>query len=206
MPKSKGASRKTRWGIPKRVIEGFARRDLKHLRRIHEICFYKGPRGNLRYGAEFRSATSIMPKTPKKGDTLFVHTHPKTPIADSCALPSFNDLKGLLYTSKEYGINTWIISRVDKRGNEMGRTFLKLRVSDKKKLQDLLRRMENFEKGLIHLDLEEGAKKLEEEAHKLFREWRTGKKLLVKFVPMSGYRFDERIGDFVREDSVKSQR
>jgi hypothetical protein len=194
-----GSKEKNRWRIPKRVVEGFAKRDLKHLGRIHEICFYKKLRGNLRYAAEFRSTTGLMLKPPKKSDTMFIHTHPERPATASCALPSFNDLKGLLYTSKEHRINTWVISRVDKKGNEIGRTFLRLKISDEKKLRYLLKRMEHFEKGLRYLTPEEREERLEEEARKFFRKWEIGKKLLVKFVPMPGYKYDKKLGDVVKK-------
>ncbi len=208
MPKNKGASRKTRWGIPKRVVEGFAKRDLRHLGWIHESGFYKKPRGNLRYGTEFRSRTSLMAKPAKKGERLFLHTHPERAATANCALPSFNDLRGLLTMYKEYGINTWVISRVNEKGEEIGRTFLKLRIKDEKKVNQLIGYMERLERSLKDMDIEEREKRLEIEAHKLFRKWRSDKLLSVKFIPMQGYRFDERIDDFVsvREGSVKSRR
>lgn len=154
-----------------------------------EIAWFKKPRKELRRALALEKERYIIHYGPTEGEKFIIHTHPRKAIEKFGALPSFDDINTLLRYGARGTITTGVISRIDEKGKEIGRTYIKLTRGF-------------FEKGLTkeHGEwIEKYAKASKEDKLKLIKE--AGKLgIVVRFVPMPGYAFDEKIVDFVKRD------
>lgn len=146
--------------------------------------WYKEPRKDLNEAAIIRARDWSASRAPRAGERMLIHTHPKRSQKAFGALPGLADMDDLFRRSME-GITTQVISRIDEKGREIGRTVLKLNRGF-------------FEKGPTKAHrtwLEKYKAANAEERLKLLRELKE-LGVSVRFVPMPGYRFNEKIADF----------
>ncbi len=187
MPKPVKKPRERRWGNPHRVIEKTARKDWLTGREVLEAGWFKRPRGKLEDATTLRTAKYIFMRKPCKGDTMHIHTHPAEPGCLLMAMPTVEDLKTACQNFENHGVRISVITRVETMGKEIGRTFIKMRKTEGKEFAYLLQKYGEYEK---EEKLRESLEILETMQQKGF--------LSIRFVPMKGYRFNRKIGDFVR--------
>ncbi|MCD6478956.1 MAG: hypothetical protein J7L44_03665 [Candidatus Diapherotrites archaeon] len=89
------------------------------------MSWYKEPRKDLNKAADIRTRDWSASRAPRAGERMLIHTHPKRSQKVFGALPSLADMDDLFRRSME-GITTQVISRIDEKGKEIGRTVLKL--------------------------------------------------------------------------------
>jgi hypothetical protein len=171
---------------PKKKRYGRVRKQIERTRNIAalEMCWYKKPREDLSKAAIIRARDWSTSREPKEGERMFIHTHPKKSQKEFGALPSVSDMDDVFRRAME-GIATQVISRIDEKGREIGRTFIKLNRSF-------------FETGATkaHGDwLKKYKAARKEKRLELLRELKS-LGVSVRFVPMPGYRFNEKIADF----------
>lgn len=190
--------RKKRWGKPHRRIERTPKV------RILEMAWYKKPREGLKPAAKKRQMYQVAKRIPKAGENIAVHTHPWREGTTAQALPSPNDLNNLFTQSLTSNIRTGAITRVTPNGKEIGRTFIK--IGKKFRTSEKIREKVDawLKQYLMHSVILEETK--EKQVKRLIEMLKEAKSLgiRVRFVPMKGYYFDERKGDFVKKEQNKT--
>ena len=214
MPKPVKKPRERRWGKPHGVIEKTARKDWLTGREVLEACWFKRPRGDLKYAALKRTRHSVQSREPLVGETMYIHTHSAPSGTPLEALPSGNDLHRAWTDFIYSDIRSWVISRVYKRG-EIGRTIIKVKKGATEN-QEVIERNERLVEQYVSLVEKLGElllkrRRRHEVAEVKKKIWDALRRLesegviSIRFVPMPGYRFDKEKGDFVKTQTVWSR-
>lgn len=172
---------------PHKIIERRAKIDFWFGDQILEASWNKKPRRKLRYVATSRTPHSVRSEAPIKGEVMYIHTHPHKAATLNAALPSRKDLK-TMYTFGRRGIRTYVISRVNEMGNEIGRTIIRPKkpfYESEKRASALIERYCNS------LYICSGAESL-----KYLEHLKEAGFISIRFVPMKGYKFNKSKADF----------
>lgn len=133
MPRVVKKPREKHWGKPHNVIETTAQRDFIREEMVLESGWFKKPRKRLEGATIWRSEYRLIIRKPRKGDTVYIHTHSAVPGCLLMAMPTVEDMRAAYILSKKYGIRTSVISRVREIGREIGRTIIKKEILKERK-------------------------------------------------------------------------